>query len=118
MRVVLPAAKPHVLRNGSHLVQLGSFASAQGARRGWGVLTARNPELRNYRMVITPAVVNGRNFWRVAAAGFNAGGANGLCSSVKGRGGVCFAYAATRAPAGALPASNMTGAGPRMARRK
>lgn len=118
VRVVLPTSKPYVLKNGSHLVQLGSFASAQGARRGWGVLTARNPELRNYRMVITPAVVNGRNYWRVAAAGFNAGGANGLCSSVKGRGGVCFAYAATRAPAGALPTSGQGAAGLRMARRR
>ncbi len=118
VRVVLPAAKPHVLRNGSHLVQLGSFSSAQGARRGWGIMTARNPELRNYRMVITPAVVNGRNYWRVAAAGFSGSGASGLCSSVKGRGGVCFAYAATRVPAGAIPATNLTGAGPRMARRR
>ena len=118
VRVALPAAKPHVLRNGSHLVQLGSFSSAQGARRGWGILTSRNPELRNYRMVITPALVNGRNYWRVAAAGFNASRASGLCSSVKGRGGACFAYAATRAPAGALPATNQTGAGPRMARRR
>ena len=119
MRVVLPAAKPYVLRNGSHLAQLGSFSSAQGARRSWGILAARNPELRNYRMVITPAVVKGRNFWRVAAAGFNASGAAwGLCSSVKGRGGGCFAYAATRAPAGALPATNQGAAGPRMARRR
>lgn len=118
VRVVLPAAKPHVLRNGSHLVQLGSFSSEQGARRGWGIITARNQQLRNYRMVITPAVVNGRNFWRVAAAGFNAHGARSLCSSVRGRGGPCFAYAANRPPAGALPASNQTGAGPRMARRK
>ncbi len=118
VRVALPAAKPYALRNGSHLVQLGSFASAQGARRGWGIMTSRNPQLRNYRMVITPAVVNGRNYWRVAAAGFNAGGASSLCSSVRGRGGACFAYAATRAPAGALPATNQTGAGPRMARRR
>ena len=81
-------------------------------------MTARNAELRNYRMVITPAVVNGRNYWRVAAAGFNASRATSLCSSVKGRGGACFAYAATRAPAGALPATNQVGAGPRMARRR
>lgn len=118
VRMVLPAAKPYVLKNGSHLVQLGSFSSAQGARRGWGIMTARNPELRNYRMVITPAVVNGRNYWRVAAAGFNASGASGLCSSVRNRGGACFAYAATRAPAGALPATGQGAAGLRMARRR
>ena len=119
VRVALPATRPLVLRNGSHLAQIGSFSSAQGARRGWGILAARNPELRNYRMVITPAVVGGRNYWRVAAAGFNASGAAwGLCSSLKGRGGGCFAYAATRAPAGALPARNQGAAGPRMARRR
>ena len=33
VRVVLPAAKPVNFRNGSHLVQLGLFSSAQGARR-------------------------------------------------------------------------------------
>jgi tetratricopeptide (TPR) repeat protein len=118
VRVVLPASKPYALKSGSHLVQLGSFASAQGARRGWGILTARNPELRNYRMVITPAVVNGRNYWRVAAAGFNASGASGMCSTVRNHGGACFAYAATRAPAGALPATTQGAAGLRMARRR
>jgi Flp pilus assembly protein TadD len=89
------AAKPRaVTASGSHLVQLGSFASAQGARRAWGIFASRNPNLRSYRMTITPAVVHGKNFWRVAAAGFNARSASGMCSSVKARGGVCFAYSA------------------------
>ncbi len=118
VRVVLPAAKPVNFHNGSHLVQLGSFSSPQGARRGWGILASRNPRLRDYRMVITPAVVGGRNFWRVAAAGFDAGAAWGMCSTVKNRGGVCFAYAATRAPAGALPGNAQTFAGLQYARRK
>ena len=118
VRVALPAAKPVVARTGSHLVQLGSFSSPQGARRGWGVLTARNPNLREYRMVITPAVVNGRNYWRVAAAGFDSGSALGMCSSVKNRGGVCFAYASNRAPAGALPGGSQGISGPQMARRR
>ncbi len=118
VRVALPVAKPVNFRNGSHLVQLGSFSSPQGARRGWGILASRNPRLHEYRMVITPAVVNGRNFWRVAAAGFDAGTASGMCSTVKNRGGACFAYAATRAPAGALPGGAQTFAGPQFARRK
>jgi hypothetical protein len=118
VRVVLPAAKPVNFHNGSHLVQLGSFSSPQGARRGWGILASRNPRLRDYHMVITPAVVGGRNFWRVAAAGFDAGTASGMCSTVKNRGGVCFAYAATRVPAGALPGNVQTFAGPQYARRK
>ena len=118
VRVALPATRPVITHNGSHLVQLGSFSSPQGARRGWGILASRNPRLREYRMVITPAVVNGKNFWRVAAAGFDAGTAWGMCSTVKNRGGACFAYAATRAPAGALPGSAQTISGPQFARRK
>ena len=94
---------------GSHLVQLGSFTSEAGARRAWGIFTARNPELRNYRMAINPAVVQGRNVWRVAAAGLNPAGAAGLCAKVKGRGGACFAYAGTAAPAGTPARSGAAG---------
>ena len=83
-------------RGSSHAVQLGSFASEQGARRAWGYYAKKSPELRNFKMVITPATVNGKRFWRVAAAGLDGRGANGLCSSVKGRGGVCFAYSVRR----------------------
>lgn len=107
-------ARP-VVGNGTHLVQLGSFASAQGARRAWGIYAAKNPSLRGHRMVITPAVVRGKNFWRVAAAGFNAGGAQGMCSSVKNRGGVCFAYSAPRS---VVPAPVRAPSGPQMARRR
>ena len=86
-------------RGSSHQVQLGSFASEQGARRAWGFYAKRNPELRNFKMSITQAVVKGKKYWRVAAAGLDGRGASGLCSAVKGRGGVCFAYAVT-APRG------------------
>ena len=80
----------------THLVQLGSFSSEQGARRAWGHYAARNPELRNFKMRITQADVKGKHFWRVAAAGLDGRGAQGLCSSVKNRGGACFAYAVSR----------------------
>ena len=83
-------------RGSSHRVQLGSFASEQGARRAWGHYASKNPELRNFKMAITQATVNGKRFWRVAAAGLDGRGATGLCSAVKNRGGVCFAYAASR----------------------
>ena len=81
---------------GSHNIQLGSFSSEQGARRAWGIFVSRNPELRNYTMKITPVVVRGRNYWRVAAAGLTAGSAGGVCSAVKARGGACIAYASSR----------------------
>jgi Flp pilus assembly protein TadD len=88
----------------THLVQLGSFSSEANARRAWDIFTAHNAELRNYRLTITPAVVNGHNFWRVAAAGLDGNAARHLCSDVRNRGGACFAYAVNRAPAGAAPA--------------
>ncbi|MFM5883730.1 MAG: tetratricopeptide repeat protein [Novosphingobium sp.] len=90
-----------VSAKGSHAVQLGSFSSQQGARRAWGLFAAKNPELRRFHMQITQATVHGKQFWRVAAAGFDSRGASGLCSTVKTRGGVCFAYATNRfAPTG------------------
>jgi hypothetical protein len=76
-RSAAPQAARAVTAGNSHLVQMGSFRSAQGARRAWGIYAARNPELRNFRMTITPAVVRGKNYWRVAAAGFDAAARRG-----------------------------------------
>jgi len=102
---------------GTHAVQLGSFSSPQGARRAWGIYSARNASLSAYRMVITPANVNGKNVWRVAAAGITgAGAANGLCSQVKAKGGACFAYASTKRPA--APGNQRNATGPEFARRR
>ncbi len=95
------AAAPVFGKGSSHAVQLGSFSSEQGARRAWGYYAARNPELRNFKMAITPATVHGKKFWRVAAAGLDSRGAGGLCSKVKTRGGVCFAYSTVGRPANA-----------------
>ncbi|MET4132823.1 Flp pilus assembly protein TadD [Porphyrobacter sp. MBR-155] len=86
----------------SHLVQLGSYSSKVEAERGWTVLKAKFPELKDHNLVITEAVVNGRNFWRVAAEGFGPKSAQSLCSSVKSAGRGCFAYAASSPPAGAV----------------
>ena len=93
------AAAPVIGKGASHAIQLGSFSSEQGARRAWGYYAKRNPELRNFKMAITPATVRGKKFWRVAATGLNGNGAGGLCSKVKSRGGVCFAYSTIGRPA-------------------
>ena len=79
--------------HGTHAVQLGAFSSKQGARRAWGLFAARNPQLKHYQMAISQARVHGKEVWRVAAAGFDSRSANSMCSSVKSKGGVCFAYA-------------------------
>lgn len=95
------AAAPVIGKGASHAIQLGSFSSEQGARRAWGYYAKRNPELRNFKMKITPATVRGKSFWRVAATGLDNNGAGGLCSKVKSRGGVCFAYSTIGRPANA-----------------
>ncbi len=95
------AAAPVIGKGSSHAIQLGSFSSEQGARRAWGYYAKRNPELRNFKMKITPATVRGKSFWRVAATGLDTNGAGGLCSKVKSRGGVCFAYSTIGRPANA-----------------
>lgn len=95
------AAAPVIGKGSSHAVQLGSFSSEQGARRAWGYYAGRNPELRNFKMSIAPATVRGKKFWRVAAVGLDGNGAGGLCSKLKSRGGVCFAYSTIGRPANA-----------------
>lgn len=88
--------------DGSHLVQLGSFTSEQGARRAWGIYVQRYPELAGHDMVITKAVVRGKEYYRVAAAGYNAASSRAMCGRVKGSGEGCIAYAASNPLPGAV----------------
>jgi Flp pilus assembly protein TadD len=87
---------------GTHLVQLGAYSSKVEAERGWTVLKAKFPQLKDRNVVITEAVVNGRTFWRVAAEGFGKSSAQAMCGTVKSAGRGCFAYAASSPPAGAV----------------
>lgn len=96
----------------THLVQLGSFASAAGASRAWDHYVARMPQLRGYQHVTTQVTVNGRQFWRLQAVGFGRGSAATMCGTVKAKGGACLVMAAPQ-PAGPGRASNV-----QMARRR
>jgi len=87
---------------GSHLVQLGSFCSEQGARRAWGIYTSRNPALDGHEMKISQAVVGGKRYWRVSAAGFDKAEARSLCANVTSKGHGCIPYAADRPLPGAV----------------
>jgi tetratricopeptide (TPR) repeat protein len=89
----------------THLVQLGAYDSKIEAERGWSALKSRFPQLKDHDVVITQAVVNGRTFWRVAAAGFGAMSAKSMCATIKSAGRGCFAYAATTPPPGAVDRS-------------
>ncbi|MBA4354942.1 MAG: SPOR domain-containing protein [Novosphingobium sp.] len=106
VRPAVPARKPAPIAvvKGTHLVQLGAFASAEGARRAWRHFSARNPALVNYRNVTTKVTAKGRSLWRVQVAGFAGyAAATSLCGSVKARGGVCLVMRGTTGPGNTLP---------------
>ncbi len=104
------------LADGTHLVQLGSFSSEQGARRAWGIYVSRYPELSAHDMVITEAMVRGKRYFRVSAAGFDRADSRAMCSSVNTRGGDgCISWAANAPLPGALPGRRDDGV--RLARR-
>ncbi|MEZ5743358.1 MAG: SPOR domain-containing protein [Sphingomonadaceae bacterium] len=90
----------------THMVQLGSFSSPENAERAWKIFLKRNPSLANFDKTITQAEVRGKNYWRVAAAGFDKSAALGLCSSIKGKGRGCIAYSVDKPLPGALPSSS------------
>lgn len=109
-----PAPKAQARANSTtHLIQLGSFRTMEGAKRAWGIYQRRNPALRDHTLRITEAEVRGRRYFRVAAEGFDRHAAQTLCSTVKQGGGGCFAYAEGRALPGALP--DTRGHGPQLA---
>ncbi|WP_333605102.1 tetratricopeptide repeat protein [Novosphingobium sp.] len=87
----------------THLVQLGSFRTMEGAKRAWGIFVARNPALKSHTLRITEAEVRGERYFRVAAEGFDGGSARTLCADLRQHGGACLAYADTRPLPGAIP---------------
>lgn len=88
--------------DGTHLVQLGSFSSREGADRAWGIYQKRYPQLSGRDVVITEAKVRGKTYYRVAAAGFGARSAAAMCGTVKSSGNGCIAYAESRPLPGAV----------------
>jgi Flp pilus assembly protein TadD len=95
-------AAPASRADSTHLVQLGSFSSEQSARRAWSIYTRNYPELADHEMVISEAVVRGKRYWRVSAAGFGRSTASSMCGRVRASGNGCFAYAEGRPLPGAV----------------
>jgi len=99
----VPAAARAVPQaEGTHLVQLGSFANERSARRAWDIYVGKYPQLSGHQMVLSQAVVRGKRYWRVSAAGFARATASSMCGRVKASGNGCFAYAAGRPLPGAV----------------
>lgn len=96
------AAPVKAAASGTHLVQLGSFSSEAGAKRAWGIYAKRYPQLSAHDMVITRAVVHGKTYFRVSAAGFGRDSSRSMCSRVKSSGNGCIAWAANSPLPGAV----------------
>jgi len=96
------AAAPLALAKGDYNIQLGSYFSMSDAQAAWKQFQTRYPQLGDAERVITKARVNGKIYYRVAAAGFAQQSARAMCSAVKGKGGGCIAYAASRPLPGAI----------------
>ncbi|WP_395331542.1 tetratricopeptide repeat protein [Novosphingobium sp. BL-8H] len=91
-RVATVAQPKRAAGDTTHLVQLGSFRSMDGAKRAWAIFQAKNPKLKDHTLRITEAQVNGQRYYRVAAEGFDRDGAQSLCSTVRQGGSACLAY--------------------------
>ena len=90
------------LVSGDYNIQLGSYFSMEDALEGWEQFQRLYPELAGAERVISKARVNGKLYYRVAAANYAKDSARAMCSTVKGKGGGCIAYAQDNPLPGAL----------------
>jgi D-alanyl-D-alanine carboxypeptidase len=86
-----PASKPVTSTSGTHSVQLGAFSSPEGAKRAWGIFSAKNSDLTSFQYASSPVNVKGRTLYRLAAIGFgNAQAAEAMCYGIKAKGYNCI----------------------------
>ena len=103
-----PAPAPQVaIGRGEYNIQLGSYFSVADAQAAWAKFQRDYPELRDADRAITKARVNGKIYYRVAATGYARDSAQAMCSSVKGKGGGCIAYASSNPLPGAITNGNV-----------
>ena len=103
-----PAPRPQfALGKGDYSIQLGSYFTLADAQAAWARFQRDYSELRDAERTITKARVKGKIYYRVAATGYAHSSARAICSSVKGRGGGCFAYASGSPLPGALGGGNV-----------
>ena len=83
--------KPRKISSGTHLVQLGAFSSAEGAKRAWNILSSKNKDLAAFQYASSRVNVKGKTLYRLAAMGFgNAQSAKDMCVGIKAKGGSCI----------------------------
>jgi len=90
------------LASGTHLAQLGSYASEADAKRGWAIFAKRFPQISDREQVITRARVRGKIYYRLSAGNLAAASARSLCSTVKKAGQGCIAWEESKPLPGTL----------------
>ena len=73
---------------GGQTIQLAAALSPGEASAQWKALSGQRPELRAMEMVIVPALVNGKQYYRLRAS---APDAHATCKALKRAGIACFA---------------------------
>lgn len=92
--------KPRASKASGHLVQLGAFSSEAGAQRAWGILSAKNADLKSFDYASSTVTVKGKTLYRLSAAGLgSAEAAKALCDGIKVKGGNCIVRKAKSASA-------------------
>jgi tetratricopeptide (TPR) repeat protein len=94
------------LAGGSHLVQLGSYASEADAKRGWAIFSKRYPQISDRKQVITQAKVNGKIYYRLSAGNLAEASARSVCAAVKAKGYGCIAWEESKPLPGTLNAGS------------
>ena len=90
------------LADGSHLAQLGSYASEADAKRGWAIFAKRYPQISDREQVITRAKVRGKIYYRLSAGNLAAASAKSLCQTVQAKGHGCIAWEESKPLPGTL----------------
>jgi Flp pilus assembly protein TadD len=78
---------------GNVAVQLGAFATQDGAQRALRHYAARHTGLGGHKLSMVKVQVANKTYWRVLATGFASRSANAACHSVTSSGGACFVRA-------------------------
>lgn len=87
----LPAARtipaPSIAAAGQQTIQLAAALSPAEAAAQWEALAGQRPELKAMRMAVIPAMVNGKQYYRLRAS---APDAHATCKALKRAGVACF----------------------------
>ena len=86
-RAAQPVAKA---ASGEWHVQLGAFANAGGARNAWGRISHRFASVGDHVPQGASYKAGSDALYRLSVGGFDHGGADRLCRSVRAGGGTCF----------------------------